>query len=278
LASGDTLTIYDGADTLSEIFTRLTKTNNDRAFLFNSSNPEGCLTFKFRSHTGSVEKRPGWEAAFLCFIKSTEPRISTSDLSFSEVTESSVKVDFKKGDGEKRLVILKKDSPVNVVPVDGRIFYDIDGNTVVYTGTESTIPITNLEADANYYFSIFEFNGSWESINYKQSEPAIGLMRTLPWKPLSVDEGVTDPKHLTIFPDPAEEWLTIAYKSNKGIYNKTLSTEIITGMGAIIMSREFEREADGFEVSLDVRALAKGFYFVKVGDGGKIYFRRFIKK
>lgn len=82
------------------------------------------------------------------------PTAQTHDLSFSNITTSSVKADWLAGDGFRRLVLVRKDSPVNADPVD-LINYSGNssfmagaqvgtGNYSVYTNTGTGTTITNL--------------------------------------------------------------------------------------------------------------------------------------
>jgi hypothetical protein len=193
----ESLTIYDGPDTLSPVLkTYSGHPYEGRPGIIEAFNPQGSLTFRFRSH-GPNFWPWGWWADISCFPSLIEPAISASAISFSDVTQTSAKLHFKKGDGTKRVVIMKKELPVSVVPFDGQKISGLDestikgleGNRVVYADTGSTVVLNELEIDTKYYFSIFEYN-SHENHNYKQSDPALGFIKTLPLAGLALEDTV----------------------------------------------------------------------------------------
>ena len=81
------------------------------------------------------------------------------------------------GDGEKRIVVAKKGSPVDRFPVDGLSYSanetfgmgsDLgNGNYVVYDGNGSSTSVQNLSPDEPYYFRIFEYNQNETTGNNK---------------------------------------------------------------------------------------------------------------
>ncbi len=103
-------------------------------------------------------------------------------ISFGTVTGSSVIVQLSKGNGSGRLLVYKKDSAVDFVPVAG-ISYEAgstlsNGNTVVESGDIEQITVKGLEAGETYYFSVFEYNGFEETANYL-TPGATNSVRTL---------------------------------------------------------------------------------------------------
>lgn len=89
--------------------------------------------------------------------------------SFSAVTGNKVTVNLAGGNGEERLVLARKGSPVNATPEmlkdysSSTIFGSgnvINGdNYVVYKGTSNIPTITGLEPNTVYHFAVFAYNG-----------------------------------------------------------------------------------------------------------------------
>ena len=95
-------------------------------------------------------------------------------ISASEVTGSSMKINFTKGDGTGRLLVYSKGTPVTWAPVDGTAYMNLpktlDTNLIgAYSGNDDNVEINDLEAGETYYFAVFEYNGSNENTNYLTS-------------------------------------------------------------------------------------------------------------
>jgi subtilase family serine protease len=99
----------------------------------------------------------------------SNPTVQSGNAFISSRSNSSINISWTKGDGANRLLIGRKDGPVNVEPQD-LTNYSVSstfgtreigtGNFLLYGGTGTNINITNLEAGTNYHFALFEYNGS----------------------------------------------------------------------------------------------------------------------
>ena len=102
-----------------------------------------------------------------------EPTTQAS-ISASEVTGSSMKINFTKGNGTGRLLVYSKGTAVTWLPVDGTPYLNLpkllDTNvTAAYSGNSDNVVITGLEAGETYHFAVFEYNGTAENSNYLTS-------------------------------------------------------------------------------------------------------------
>ena len=96
------------------------------------------------------------------------PTVNASGISFSNVSGSSVTVNWTNGNGASRLLIVKADSAVNAFPLDGTNYTANaafgSGNSpglnnyVVYNGSGSSVTVTGLTANKKYYFRVVEYN------------------------------------------------------------------------------------------------------------------------
>lgn len=118
----------------------------------------------------------------------TEPTTQASALSFSGILSTAFTVDFTKGDGAYRVILVKAGSAVDGIPVDGTSYLTAaygsgtqigTGNYVVYSGTAGSATITGLSPNTTYYVGIFEFNGTGGNSNYLTTAPATGNQITL---------------------------------------------------------------------------------------------------
>ncbi|HRK53330.1 MAG TPA: FlgD immunoglobulin-like domain containing protein [Cyclobacteriaceae bacterium] len=105
-----------------------------------------------------------------------EPTVQSSVLIFSNITESSVQLNFTNGNGTSRLVVSRLGSTVNTAPSDGSSYTANNvfgsagselgvGNFIVGSGT-GPFTITGLASNATYYFKVFESNGNSGTENY----------------------------------------------------------------------------------------------------------------
>src|SRR5690606_34858763 len=104
------------------------------------------------------------------------PTLNATNLSFSEVTSSTMKVSWANGNGANRLLIVRPDAPVNAFPLDGVDYTGVTnfstapalpGSTVkvVYSGTGNSATITGLEPGKTYHVRVVEYNKSQSTGN-----------------------------------------------------------------------------------------------------------------
>ncbi|MFY8020396.1 MAG: T9SS type A sorting domain-containing protein [Bacteroidia bacterium] len=118
----------------------------------------------------------------------SEPTNISTDITFSEITTNSVKLNWTSGNGEARIIIASESADLMNVPLDGEVYYT-DGNfngvsygfssteKVVYIGSGNNAAVTGLNPGTTYYFGIFEYNGSGFAINYLSTNSAKANVR-----------------------------------------------------------------------------------------------------
>ena len=97
-----------------------------------------------------------------------QPTLATSNLSFSNVTTSSMRLNWTKGNGNRRIIVARKNYAVNKTPLDNGSFnasstfgngYNFgSGNYVVYNGTGTYAYVYGLAANSAYHYAIYEYN------------------------------------------------------------------------------------------------------------------------
>jgi len=108
----------------------------------------------------------------------TEPQLSASDIQFSDISENSVRISWKNGNGNGRLVMLREWQNLTSVgsPVDDT-FYNHNTNLmlapskgpnkIVYAGSDSSFLLEGLDINTLYGIGIFEYNSNGDGINYR---------------------------------------------------------------------------------------------------------------
>ncbi len=125
------------------------------------------------------------EPAKFSFTTIDAPAESSSDAMANEQQQTSLRLSWKKGSGQRRLVVMRANLPVNAVPQDNQRYAansffgggiplqngnnsETNPNYVVYNGEGQEVIITNLRPDVQYHVAIIEFNDFGNSVLYQQ--------------------------------------------------------------------------------------------------------------
>jgi len=101
------------------------------------------------------------------------PTVSNaSNIVFSDITASSVKLNWTRGTGTARVVAIRSKDADFPNPMDGGIYpnnnnygfgYPVDADTkIIYRGTDNTVTVTGLTNNITYYFKVFDYTGTFE--------------------------------------------------------------------------------------------------------------------
>ncbi len=150
-----------------------------------------------------------------------QPTIGASNLTLTNISNTSVRLSWTSGNGTRRVVIVRATNPVNGLPIDTVHYLAnanftsapqiISGNAVVYNGTGSSVTITNLQAGVTYHYAVVEYNGWYNTANYFTAG-------------VSVINGVTLPVSWLNFAAHRSgevvnlSWQTASEKNNLGFY------------------------------------------------------------
>jgi len=97
------------------------------------------------------------------------PTYNASEIIFSKVRKKSVNIEWKKGNGEKRLVIMNEVKRADQYPKDGESYNPRNGrfksgdnlgsgNYIVYNGNGERVTVTNLKPKTSYRVRVYEYN------------------------------------------------------------------------------------------------------------------------
>jgi len=108
-----------------------------------------------------------------CSNMGDEPTTQASIFATS-VLGTSMTINFVKGNGDGRLLVYSKGTPVTWAPVDATPYLNLpkqlDDNVMgVYAGNADNVSVTGLEAGETYHFAVFEYSGANDAINYLTS-------------------------------------------------------------------------------------------------------------
>ncbi|KEY18799.1 T9SS sorting signal type C domain-containing protein [Kaistella antarctica] len=118
-----------------------------------------------------------------------EPTAQSTLLKFTNITANSFNINWTKGNGANRIVVIRSGSAVNAAPVDGTAYTANPifgsgsqigtGNYVVYAGTANAVSVTGLSGATTYYVSVYEYNGTGPTANYLTTSPLSSSQLTL---------------------------------------------------------------------------------------------------
>lgn len=118
-----------------------------------------------------------------------EPTLAASNLIITNLSNTSVRLNWQSGNGTRRLVIVRPTSLTAFVPTD-TIFYAANAvlpashttsnANIVYNGTGSSVVVANLLAGVNYTYTIIEYNGWYTTSNYFTQNTISASATTLP--------------------------------------------------------------------------------------------------
>ncbi|TVQ89812.1 MAG: T9SS C-terminal target domain-containing protein [Bacteroidetes bacterium] len=109
------------------------------------------------------------------------PEVQASELSFTDITPNSLRINWTPGNGSGRIVLIRPEQPVEDLPVD-LVSYNSSSNypnspsigssRIVYRGNASTVNVTNIPP-GEYHVAILEYNGSTGPV-YRRVDPLTG--------------------------------------------------------------------------------------------------------
>jgi hypothetical protein len=97
-----------------------------------------------------------------------------ASISASDITGSSVKITFQKGNGAGRLLVYSKDTQPIWIPEDGTQYTNLpkaldDNLMLVHSGDVGELTVSGLTAGENYHFAVFEYTNESNTPNYLTS-------------------------------------------------------------------------------------------------------------
>ncbi|MDQ3276867.1 MAG: NDNF family protein, partial [Bacteroidota bacterium] len=98
-----------------------------------------------------------------------KPTVQAQRQPTTNLSATSLRLNFSPGDGRARLVIGRKGAPVNVTPTDLTAYtadnyfgagHDLgNGNFALIYTNQNAVTVQSLQANATYHFAIYELNG-----------------------------------------------------------------------------------------------------------------------
>ena len=194
-----------------------------------------------------------------------KPDLPSTNISVSAIQDSTVQIDWTNGNGNRRIVVGKENSPVDAFPLDG-FNYSGNGyfgwgddlgnnNYVVYDGTGNGAWVSGLSDNSTYYFRIFEYNQNTQTGDY----PLYNLCNSAALDPTGIDNHRAI-SHIDVYPNPATK------KINFSDLKELNADKVIiyNSLGVMVMKEDVEGQS-----SADISLLPKGIYYLTFSGKGK---------
>lgn len=173
------------ADTLD--FNALSKANDNQYIILNSK-----LDTNYNLFINNLEELKKYYITLYTKVKNnyeihqklnfstvvSSPEKNSKNITFSEITENSMHITFQAGNGEGRVVIMRKDIAPEL-PIDGieyKYNTKFSSDSTLIKNNTYVVYKTNIAADNNftvnglkpgkYYVAVVEYNGKENHINY----------------------------------------------------------------------------------------------------------------
>ena len=138
--------------------------------------------------------------ASLRSIQAQTPTVAASNITVVSTYCSQTTLSWTNGNGNGRLVVASKGTPVAITPSNNSYYLANDSFGIghafsanqyaIYNGTGNSVVIDNLETNTTYYFAVFEFNGGGSVFNFRTSSYPEKSVTT---KNLAVSFSIDDP-------------------------------------------------------------------------------------
>ena len=152
-----------------------------------------------------------------------EPTVQASNLVFSSIAYTTMTVGWTNGDGAGRVVFARQANSGTAVPVDDTTYtanaafgsgtqIGATGWFTIYKGTSTSVAVSNLVAQTDYIFQVFEYNGTAGIENYFTSS---GTNNPMVQASLTVSEPTTQATNLT-FSSVNYTSMTVSWTNGNG--------------------------------------------------------------
>ncbi len=149
-----------------------------------------------------------------------KPTAAATNLTLSPITNGTASLSWNKGNGGKRVLIVKEGFPITKFPDDGSDYLASDsfgvasaniglGHFACYDGNGSSAILRGLSVEKAYYFALFEYNGTDTATSYLTA--TFATTNNLPAEPQQVATNF-------VFKNLTAESVKISWTNGNGAY------------------------------------------------------------
>lgn len=208
-----------------------------------------------------------------------EPTIQSKSITFHSITKNRIGLRWINGNGKSNMVLA---STSNITGTD--YLNDGEGYSVgtfgaqtlpspnnhislVYSGTNTTALVENLQRNTLYYFRVLNYNGGNQTANYLQTTASGNPLSKLTSKK-DIDGEIIVENTMNLFPNPVQNELNVT--ANLNIENASLV--IYDANGGMVF------ESDNYKnvKSINTTSLLNGVYHIIISNGEEVYYNSFV--
>ena len=171
-------------DPLTTTYTRI-GIRKDSAFVKTALPYLGC----FWNHATTASEYAVFDNIYVTApcVLGAEPTTGPSAPTATNLSSSSATLNWAAGNGTGRLVVVRPASATATAPTDGLTYggnaaygsgQSVGAGYVVYSGTGTTVSVTNLQPSTAYAYQVYELLGTGCTTNYLQASAASGIFTT----------------------------------------------------------------------------------------------------
>lgn len=194
-----------------------------------------------------------------------KPDVPSTNISVSPIQDSTVQISWTNGNGNRRIVVAKENSPVDAFPLDGFNHFGNgyfgwgenlgNNNYVVYDGAGNGAWVSGLSENSKYYFRIFEYNQNAQTGDY----PIYNLCNSTASDPTDIfnHQAVS---RINVYPNPASK--KISFPDVKDTDADKLI--IYNSLGMPVIQEGIEGQN-----STDISSMPNGMYCLTLLSNGR---------
>ncbi|TAE48777.1 MAG: T9SS C-terminal target domain-containing protein, partial [Cytophagales bacterium] len=209
-------------------------------------------------------------------LTNRNPTVAASNITFSNITSTSMTITFTGGNARNRMVVMKQGSALTIAnyPVNGQPYSSdsnfevgssIGGAYVVYQGSGNQATVSNLTPNATYFVGVFEYDCT----------PVLYLISNVPTgstQVLSIEDKQLE-VNLKVYPNPASDFISIELNDNR---YSVAEINLTNTLGKSIKTYQIKRESDNFNAKLSLQDIPKGIYILQFNTGKAKTYKKII--
>ncbi len=219
----------------------------------------------------------GEEVDFLTLA--VEPTVQSKSITFHSITKNRIGLKWTNGNGKSNLVMASLSNVAGTNYLNDGEGYSVgtygaqtlpspnDNISLVYSGTNTTTLVENLQRNTLYYFRVINFNGANQTANYLQTTASGNPLSKLTSKKDIGDENIVE-NTMNLFPNPVQNELNV----NANINIENASFVIYDANGGILF------ETDNYKnvKSINTTSFLNGVYHIIISNGEEFYYNSFV--
>lgn len=226
-------------------------------------------------------------------LEGLAPTIQDKIIYFTNVTPSSMTINWSAGNGSSRIMVASQGAALNTLPSDRTNYLansmfgqgdQIGNGYVVYNGTGHTVNVTGLTSGQTYHFRAFGYNGTGTGIKYNTSSATFNPKNRTMAKAgmLTPDEDGTIAGMLPsnfnmtqILPNPVKNNVNFTLNN---LTEQGLSVVVYDMTGRVVVNYQKAKlmSVGSYEINIPLDNISAGTYILQIDNGDEVAVQKFV--